>query len=142
MADAAAVNAVLQRILAVTLDKGSAAAGQDPPVLFLEGLAEVRFEVPLGRTNTWQPQAQLLACKHAYMHNLLKHGCNVVRCLCRLQGQLHDGTCGTGLLTCFQSHMPCCALSVGVLGLSPPNLALITASPVERMYRLTSAPTV
>lgn len=39
--DAAAVNAVLQRILALTLDKGSANAASNPPVLFLESLAQV-----------------------------------------------------------------------------------------------------
>jgi hypothetical protein len=34
-------DAVLQRILAVTLDKAGANASQNPPVLFLEGLAQV-----------------------------------------------------------------------------------------------------
>jgi hypothetical protein len=65
MADAAAVNAVMQRVLAVTLDKGSAAAGQDPPVLFLEGLAQVRFETLLEFPT---PGDLMHSGQHASMH--------------------------------------------------------------------------
>lgn len=127
MADAAAVDAALQRILAVTLDKVSAAAGQDPPVLFLEGLAEVRFECPIGRPNTWQPHAKLLAC----MHKLMKHECNVVKLLGPFQGQLHDGTCSKGLeqaCSCSCLAMPVCWFS-GAKPSCPPDRAPLAVQP-------------
>lgn len=44
MADAAAVDAALQRILAVTLIESTANASARPPVLFLKGILEVKAQ--------------------------------------------------------------------------------------------------
>jgi hypothetical protein len=72
MADA--TNAVLQRILAVSLDKGGADASQNPPVLFLEVLAQV------GGQGSWPKES------HPPVRNTYR-SCNAVYA-CTMPGTL------------------------------------------------------